>query len=434
MGLLDYIGDILRERQVAKTNIQRRGITFYKPSQIGGFVESDITGMKVVCSGDSEDLRSEVIVSLCVSAANAGLPAIVLHQGDAALKSQFGKVFGGSGIYTELGPGAGYFDPLYGMQPSRISRLMVDTAPEKYGLTCDGQAYIDVLTGFLAAKGRMITLKGLCSCPHARLPALISSGAGAVPLPPSIMRDLQTSLAQGQKEAHKVRAYLSELCDECIPLLPPDKSAYVGCESIFSAAGQKKVLSLDIISDGNSLLLKILAEQLQTLIRRRMPFFLILDNIGIREENGMKGLCLQQAGDFGCALAGDDVYALCGGDEKLFGTILGSSGKWFVFHHSSGLSAEKWSGAFSSYRKIDTTVNIGKNHTGGWGFGLQPGSPSHGFLNWNSQNGTHQGYAYANKDEAVIRGEEIRGLDRRSGYIYTAAERETAYVETFLPQ
>ena len=39
MGLLGIISDAIRNRQVAKTNSNRRGITEYKPSQIGGFVE-----------------------------------------------------------------------------------------------------------------------------------------------------------------------------------------------------------------------------------------------------------------------------------------------------------------------------------------------------------------------------------------------------------
>ena len=37
MGLLDIISDAIRNRQVAKTNSSRRGITEYQPSQIGGF-------------------------------------------------------------------------------------------------------------------------------------------------------------------------------------------------------------------------------------------------------------------------------------------------------------------------------------------------------------------------------------------------------------
>lgn len=93
MGLWDIITDSIRNRQISKTNISRRGVTQYKPSQIGGFVEPDINTGKVVCSGDAPDLRSEVIVSLCVAATNAGIPVIVLHQGDSVLNNMFQTVY-----------------------------------------------------------------------------------------------------------------------------------------------------------------------------------------------------------------------------------------------------------------------------------------------------------------------------------------------------
>lgn len=433
MGLWDIITDSIRNRQISKTNISRRGVTQYKPSQIGGFVEPDINTGKVVCSGDAPDLRSEVIVSLCVAATNAGIPVIVLHQGDSALNNMFQTVYQNHPSYIEVGPAGKRFDPLFQLSDSQISKIMVDTAPQKYALTCDGEAYIDVLTGFLSGKGRTITLKGLFECPHNRLPALLSSAASKNTLSPAIVQSLQTSLAQGQKESHKVKAYLKELYDECFPLLPSSKSDYVNCISIFQAVAQKAVMCLDIISDGNILLLRILAEQLQLLLRRRVPFFVILYNIAIKDDNSIRKIISTKSAGFGCAIAGDDLLSLCDGNEKLFNSILGDSKKWFVFHHSSGISAKNWSAAFSEYQKIDTTVNYGRGYGKGSGYGFG-GSLLRGGMNWNRNKNTHQGVSYTNKDEAVIRGEEIQRLPNRGGYVYTADTREIAYVPVFLPQ
>ena len=135
----------------------------------------------------------------------------------------------------------------------------------------------------------------------------------------------------------------------------------------------------------------------------------------------------------GCALAGDDVFSLCEGNEKLFSALLGNSQKWFVFHHSSGISAEKWSNAFSKYQKIDTTYNYGRGYGKGSGYGLF-GGLTHGNVNWNRNKTNQQGYSYANKDEAVIRAEEILRLPNRSGFIYSGMTREIAHVANFLPQ
>ena len=345
----------------------------------------------------------------------------------------FQTVYQNHPAYIEVGPTGKRFDPLFQLSDSQISKIMVDTAPQKYALTCDGEAYIDVLTGFLSGKGRTITLKGLFECPHNRLPALLSSAASKNTLSPAIVQSLQTSLAQGQKESHKVKAYLKELYDECFPLLPSSKSDYVNCISIFQAVAQKAVMCLDIISDGNILLLRILAEQLQLLLRRRVPFFVILDNIAIKDDISIRKIISTKSAGFGCAIAGDDLLSLCDGNEKLFNSILGDSKKWFVFHHSSGISAKNWSAAFSEYQKIDTTVNYGRGYGKGSGYGFG-GSLLRGGMNWNRNKNTHQGVSYTNKDEAVIRGEEIQRLPNRGGYVYTADTREIAYVPVFLPQ
>ena len=111
MGLLDIISDAIRNRQVAKTNSNRRGITEYQSSQIGGFVEQNIYTTNVICSGDSSDLRSEALVSLCVAATNANIPVIVLHQGDADLTNEFHKVYQNHPLYIEVGPNSYRFDP-----------------------------------------------------------------------------------------------------------------------------------------------------------------------------------------------------------------------------------------------------------------------------------------------------------------------------------
>ena len=435
LGLWDIITDAIRNRQISKTNIYRRGLTQYKPSQIGGFVEPDINRGKVICSGDANDLRSEVIVSLCVAATNAGIPVIVLHQGDLLLKNMFQNVYNNHPAYIEVSSTRKRYDPFFQLSNSQISKIIVDTAPQKYALTCDGEAYIDVLTGYLSGKGRKITLKGLYDCPHNRLPILLNSAASKQQLSPVVIQGLQISLAQGQKESHKVKAYLEELYDECYQLLPINKGDYINCTSIFQAINQRAVLCLDIISERNILLLRIIAEQLQLLLRRQIPFFVILDNISIKDTNSMKSIVSTKSGGFGCAITGDDLLSLCDGDEKLFNTLLGDSKKWFVFHHSSGITAKKWSAAFSEYQKIDTTINYGRGYgnSSSYGFPISGGLLGGGF-NWNKNKNNHQGVSYTNKDEAIIRGEEIQKLPIRGGFVYTAETREIAYVPVFLPQ
>lgn len=424
----DLITDAIRNRQVAKENANRRGVTEYKPSQIGGFVESDAYKANVICSGDIPDLRSDVITSLCITAANANIPVIVLHQGDTDMCAKLQAVFRNYHRYIEAGPNAKHYDPLYQLSNAMISKIIVDTSPKQYKMTSDGEAYINVMTGFLSGRNRMVTLDALYNCPHNRLPVLLSNAAAKQALPSTFVSGLQTELAQGQNESRKVRSYITELRKECDLLLPVNTSDYRDCISIFQAVRQKAVLNLDIIYDGNYLLLKIIAEQLKLLITQRTPFYLILDDLTIREDNALKELVSVKAKGINLAVVGEDVLTLCENDEKMFSTMIGRSSKWFVFHHSSGISAQNWSTAFTKYKKIEETVNYGRGSGSGSGFGY----PAN--ISWHKNRNDYQGIAYSNKDEDVVRADEITNLPGRGGFVYTALTREIAYINSFLPQ
>lgn len=436
MGLfLDLLADAIRQRKVAKTNSGRRGVTEYRPSQIGGFIEQDAYTCNVLGSGGSDELRGEVITALCIAAANANIPTVVLHQGDTAMQQTMRTVFQGYQGYVQIGRGAAHFDPFYQINVDKIGKLIVDTAPKQYALSCDGAAYVDVLTGFLMNRGRSVTLSSLHDCPHRRLPQLISNAAGKQSLAPVVVQELNASLAQGQKESGKVKAYLDELYDECIQLLPPNKQAYQNCLSLLQAVNNRAVLDFDVVSDNNILLLRVLAEQFQMLVRRGVPLFVILDGLTLREENAMKSLCGVKARGFYCSIVGSDLFALCQGDKALFDSLLGSSQKWFIFQHSSGISAEKWSEVFSTYHKIETTTNVGHGYGRSGGLGASIGFGGfHIGPNWSSSRNGQMGYSYADKDESVVRAEEIQRLPHRGGYVYTAANREIAHISEFLPQ
>ena len=160
-------------------------------------------------------------------------------------------------------------------------------------------------------------------------------------------------------------------------------------------------------------------------------FYLVIDDIPVTDENSLNKICNGRSGSIKYAMCSGDLYSICGGDEKIFGSVLGSSKKWFVFQHTSGISADKWSSAFTKYKKIGVTTNHSRHKGGGWGLG----GPLFGepFLNWNKNSGSQQGVSYKDEDEAVIRAEEIIRIPSRGGYIYSSDDREIAYVDQFLP-
>ena len=431
MGLLSFLEDWLRSNNVKNTNRNRRGITYYKPSHISGFVGDDGYQNNIICSGGSSELRSEMIASLCIVATNANVPIIILHQGDTDLTNRLRSVYTKHSAYIEINSNSYYFDPFYDMTRQQISKIIVDTSPQKYNMTSDAEAFIDVITGLIEYRGRNVCLHDMADCPASKLSLAVQNIASKYALAPSVVSELQINLAQGQAESRKVMAYLKELYVECANFLPQHKSDYQKCVSLPYIVKHGMVMNFNVVSEQNTLLLRIIAEQLQLLVRNRQMFYLVIDDIPVTDENSLSKICNGRSGSIKYAMCSGDLYSICGGDEKMFGSVLGSSKKWFVFQHTSGISADKWSGAFTKYKKIGVTTNHSRHKGGGWGLG----GPLFGkpFLNWNNNAGYQQGVSYKDEDEAVIRAEEIIRIPSRGGYIYSSDDREIAYVDHFLP-
>ena len=124
MGLLSFLEDWLRSNNVKNTNRNRRGITYYKPSHISGFVGDDGYQNNIICSGGSSELRSEMIASLCIVATNANVPIIILHQGDTDLTNRLRSVYTKHSAYIEINSNSYYFDPFYDMTRQQISKII----------------------------------------------------------------------------------------------------------------------------------------------------------------------------------------------------------------------------------------------------------------------------------------------------------------------
>ena len=421
-SLAGAIAGAFENKRIRKANTRNRGVIYYKPTQIYNFIEPKIYNKNLVCSGDSHELRSELITSVCAAATNAGIPVVILHKGDQVLDNMLQHMYANHPqlIRAGVGPGTRCFDPLFQLPYDRIGKIIVDTADDKYRLTSNAEAYIQAVVEFRKASNKRVSVKALFDCPHTNLPALLGKARNNQVITQAVFQDLQTRMAQGQGEANGVRSYLQELYDECYSLLPTDKNEYNQSVNLFNELYRKdSVVLLDIVTDGNNLLLRILAEEFKVLIRRGVPFYLILDDIAINDDNYLKNICTINANGFNYGIYGNDVYSLCGADDSFFSSVLGNSKKWFVFHHSSGHSAEKWSGAFSTYRRIQQTTTYGSGHTGHIGL-------------FSSGMVSNRSTSYTDKQEAVIPAEEISRLTARGGIVYSADEREISIVDKFL--
>lgn len=421
MGFLDWIDDILRHRGIAKTNQKQRGVVHYLPSQVGGFVEPDSCYRNTLISGGDAQIRSEAINALCISAANASLPVIVLHQGDIYCENMLRNTFSGFQNFYLVNNANPVFDPIYGLSENQIRNAVVNTAPMEYRITPAGGDYVAALTLTMSTKAKNIPLPALISLiKYNNVPQLLQTGQ----LPATVAPTIQHLYTRGQGEINSVNRYFHTLADQCSAVLPKSRQAYMQCCNLKKVIDSHGVLVLDLISDMNNLYIRLLIELFRDLIRNGQRFLLIVDDLSITEENGLKPFLASQNNKVSKVVASEDLFASCGCIPQLFQTLLGHSQKWFVFNHMSDESATQWSKGFGMYEKIETSYNLGQGGSKGSSFGI-------GYIGWNSNNQYNSGETFFRKDEAKVRSFEIQNLQTRQGFVYTKANNELAYISEF---
>ncbi len=421
--ILDMITDAIRHSNVNKQNQKNRGIVYYKPSQVGGFVEPDTCYGNTLVSGGDAQIRSEAIEGLCISAANAGLPVIVLHQGDRQCENTLKSTFSGFQNFCLANASNPVFDPIYGLSEHQICNAIVNSAPKRYNITSDGGAYVSALTGTLLSKLKKIPLPSLTALTkNDKITQLLLGGQ----LSPAIASTIQSRYTQGQKESNNVNQYLQTLYSECSSTLPKSMNAYKQCHSLNDIIQSCGVLVLDVVSDINNVYLRLLTELLNDIIRKGGQFMLIIDDLSISDDNGLKAFLSPKNTRVGKVLAGEDLFSSCCCDEKLFQSFLGRSQKWFIFNHMSSRSAEQWSKGIGIYTKIETSVNIGKGNATGVGVGTH-------HLGGNTSHHHQTGETLQLKDEEKIRPYEIQQLGPRQGIVYSGNQNELAFISQFIP-
>jgi hypothetical protein len=136
-------------------------------------------------------------------------------------------------------------------------------------------------------------------------------------------------------------------------------------------------------------------------MNRALDFTLIIDDISLASNELLKNM-LTQKSKHNNIIVTKDLYAMAGGKDDIFATLIGNAEKTVLFTHNSGVSCEKWSKFISDYDKLDVSGQTfaGWNAGSSWGF--------------NSGSGQQEKL----QREARVKPEEIRGLKQDEAYIY----------------
>lgn len=115
-------------------------------------------------------------------------------------------------------------------------------------------------------------------------------------------------------------------------------------------------------------------------------------------------------------IASDDFYAMVGGDEKIFSTIVGNTQTLIVMNHSSGHSAIKWAEVFGQYDKFEESYSTSRGGSKRTAFSLLS-SP-----NYNRTVNVSKNREYIVKPEAISR------LGNGEAFVLSAALGQLAHL------
>ena len=342
-----------------RANSMNRSVVEYKPCDVDAFFEPSRGVYNALISGGDPRLRTSAIVSQTLCAASNGFPVVIIHEGNHLLEQQLRTNFSGSGRYKEISSGNPCFEPFYGLSELEISNQILETAPKDYDIKYNARYYIEGISAYLKARGKNLSFKLFSTCPHSMIFDKVDDLEMQGKISDHEAQEIKSKLIMGQSENYKLDSFLASLRMEIEPLMYVSKRGQHPL-NIVAALKHNAILSFDLSSVTNKLLLNTIIYQLKLALTRGLQYQIVIDSIPI-DSNESYAAYIRAPSDKVCkTIAADDFYAMIGGDEKVFSAIVGNTQTLIVMNHSSGHSATKWAEVFGQYDKFEESYSTSR--------------------------------------------------------------------------
>lgn len=396
-------------------NQLRRGVTEYKPSELGGFFPAEEIADQMVVSGGSDKLRAETIEAYTELALYRQTPVIILHNGDHVLEQYMMTMLGSTGLLGVVNAMNPKYEPFVGKDGRTIAQMIAETAPKDMELKGNVRTYLEGMCLFLKSRKTMPTYQMLSTCPHGQMLLKVDEAVMQGKLSAPQGQEIKMRLIAGQNEYYKVENFFYDLESQIDPILwRYHKGIQDKPINIANTLKHRGVLMIDIGTSANQMLLNLLIAELRTAMRQGQEVVCVLAGIDVSDNEYLKRMIEQSSGKCRIALVNRDVYAACNADEQLFNLVIGKSMKNIIYSHSSNVSATKWAEGIGSYDKEETSYSYSQGKSR---------APTQFFSSTNSS----QSMSISMKREYIVKPEEILRMQEREAYIYTKVNNELAH-------
>ena len=398
-----------------RVNQINRCIAEYHPCEVDAFFEPSKGVYNALISGGNPRIRASAMVSQTLSAVQNGFPVIILHEGNRDLEQQLRSNLAPTGRYCEISSRNPVFEPFYGMTIQEIANQILESAPKEYDIKYNARYYLEGMGAYLKKNKKNPSFRMLSSCPHALIFDKIDDlqMRGVISDPEA--QEMKSKLMMGQSENYKLDSLLSSMRMEISPILYQTSAARP--VNIISALKNNQVLCLDVVSISNKILLNTLMYQLNLAQTKGLNYTIIIDSIRLNANEAYANY-LKSPSNKNCRMfSSDDFYAMVGGDDHVFASVLGNTQILVVMGHSSGHSAIKWADVFGQYDKYEQSYTTTR--------GSSRATPFSIFASPNQS----QSVNVSRNREHIVKPEQITHMGSNEAYILSAARGELAHLQ-----
>ena len=396
LWLVEWIGSTFRNRRIKKHNQHARGVQEFQSTAVDVLFSHHTCKDSIIISGGGQSERLHICERLLRNAHTAKHPVIILHTANREMESII--VRNGFGIVASSRNRI--FDAFTSFEFNEIFQMITDTCKSKYDIKPAGRYVLQVVYDLLINRGKKPYFSGFANCPYFKLSDHITTRLNSGTITQGTADKLNSFLLTGQSECQKIDTFFNDMKSQLEYISAPDP-ADAKAVSILSAIKNNQILCMDIRASTNIMLIELIVNSLIIAMNRGYDFSLLIDDIAFANNDMLKNILCQKSSHHNIIIS-KDLYALTGGKEDIFSTLIGEAEKTVLFSHSSGVSCEKWSKYTGEYEKID----VSHNHSSGWS--------QHRRLGFN----TNRGQQETLKREAKVKPEQINRLSQNEAFVY----------------
>ena len=356
-------------RKIQEINQINQGIIRYRPSQIEAFIDDAIPIESMLFSGGANTVRCRAILRTIECACIQGYMVLVLHCGNSELEQGLINYFGNNNVCL-VNRNNPVYDPFVDATNDEISRLVLSSAAQNNKINSSGRYYLDGISDYIRYSHKNPRCHMFIKCPHLTFIDGVNEAEKKGRISADEAQSIISQIMQGETERGNIESFFHELSLQARAILANGNNSATAV-NLITAAKRHQLLSVDIQSSSNSLLVSLLINETEAVISQGFKMMVVVDGIKIDTSDVLMNYVKRVGNNSGAIISSDDAFAEFGGSENDFFAYVGKCSKLIISKHSSAFSCQKISDAIGSYDKqeINSSYSGNANYFGRWGLG-----------------------------------------------------------------